>query len=247
MRLLVLLALGRSVASLRLPSLPIAVYTSEVCVGHDPGSRFGKVLPEQPARLTNLLRALRGTWAAEFGELMQVREPEADVTEEQLLRVHTADHLARVAAAFAQSRPRPGSSLRFRVNLDPDTVVSEPGSEAAAHRAAGLVVAAVDDVLSALTAEAAAEEEEEVERGSARPRRAFVMVRPPGHHASASASEGFCIFNNVMVRPRAQPLPSRQPPPRSVRGQRRYVDAAAGGGGSRAGEAQPDARRRPRL
>lgn len=44
------------------------------------------------------------------------------------------------------------------------------------------MVAAVDDVLS----------------GNA-VRRAFVMVRPPGHHAEADAAGGFCIYNNVMV------------------------------------------------
>lgn len=171
------------VHSLRTPSR-IAVYTSDVCVGHDPGSRAGQVLPEQPERLANLLRGVRGEWATEFGELMQVREPAADVTAEQLQRVHTAEHVERVTAAFEQARPRPGSTLSFRVNLDRDTVIQEPGSEAAARRAAGLVVAAVDDVLSA---------------GADGVRRAFCAVRPPGHHASSSASEGFCIFNNVMV------------------------------------------------
>ena len=99
------------------------MYTSDVCVGHDPGSRAGQVLPEQPERLANLLRGLRGEWATEFGELMQVREPAADVTVEQLQRVHTAEHVERVTAAFEQARPRPGSTLSFRVNLDRDTVL----------------------------------------------------------------------------------------------------------------------------
>lgn len=146
---------------------------------------MGQVLPEQPARLANLIAALRGPWAAEFGELLQVREPEVDVTEEQLRRIHTPEHLERIAAAFAQSRPKGGSTLSFRVNLDRDTVIHEPGSEAAANRAAGLVVAAVDDLLG--------------EPGPAAARRAFVMVRPPGHHAEADKAGGFCIFNNVMV------------------------------------------------
>ena len=100
---LVYLLLGLAVAAaLRLPGsapkkaqqsavqpLPVAIYTSEVCIGHNPGSRMGQVLPEQPARLANLIAALRGPWAREFGELLQVREPEADVTEEQLRRIHT--------------------------------------------------------------------------------------------------------------------------------------------------------------
>ena len=69
---LVYLLLGLAVAAaLRLPGpaqkaqqsavqpLPVAIYTSEVCIGHNPGSRMGQVLPEQPARLANLIAALR--------------------------------------------------------------------------------------------------------------------------------------------------------------------------------------------
>ena len=44
-------------------------------------------------RLSRLLQAMRGAWREEFGSLMQVREPEADVTEAQLLRVHTQKYL----------------------------------------------------------------------------------------------------------------------------------------------------------
>ena len=37
---------------------PLALYTSDACVGHQPSSRT-KPHPEQPERLANLLRALR--------------------------------------------------------------------------------------------------------------------------------------------------------------------------------------------
>ncbi|MCR6497021.1 histone deacetylase family protein [Thermomonas sp. S9] len=59
-----------------------------------------------------------------------------------------------------------------------------PASAEAALRAAGAGVAAVDAVLS----------------GQAR--RAFCAVRPPGHHATASAAMGFCLLNNVAVAAR---------------------------------------------
>ena len=72
---------------------------------------------------------------------LSIHEPEADATPEQLLRVHTPAHLARLDDAFG----RVGGFLTPRVNLDADTVVS-PGTQAAARRAAGLVVAAVDEV-----------------------------------------------------------------------------------------------------
>ena len=73
---------------------------------------------------------------------LSIHEPEADATPEQLLRVHTPAHLARLDDAFG----RVGGFLTPRVNLDADTVVS-PGTQAAARRAAGLVVAAVDEAI----------------------------------------------------------------------------------------------------
>ena len=56
-----------------------------------------------------------------------------------------------------------------------------PGTLAAAHRAAGGAVRAVDLVLSG-----------EV-------RNAFVAVRPPGHHAERETTMGFCLFGNIAV------------------------------------------------
>ncbi len=88
----------------------------------------------------------------------------------QLLRVHDA-HLLD---AVLQSHP--GQSLL----LDPDTVLS-PASGEAALRAAGAGIAAVDAVLG----------------GQAKA--AFCAVRPPGHHATADAAMGFCLFNNIAV------------------------------------------------
>jgi acetoin utilization deacetylase AcuC-like enzyme len=56
-----------------------------------------------------------------------------------------------------------------------------PHSGEAALRAAGAAVQAVDAVMSGET------------------RRAFVAMRPPGHHAEPAAAMGFCFFNNVAV------------------------------------------------
>jgi acetoin utilization deacetylase AcuC-like enzyme len=64
--------------------------------------------------------------------------------------------------------------------LDADTVVSMRSLDAAMH-AAGAACQAIDLIMSGQVANA------------------FVPVRPPGHHATAERSMGFCLFNNVAV------------------------------------------------
>ena len=91
-------------------------------------------------------------------------------TREQLARVHSAELIEAVLD---------GPDLPYR-QLDPDTAMT-PGSAEAALRAAGAVCAAVDQVMTS-----------DVQR-------AFCAVRPPGHHATADAAMGFCLFNSVAV------------------------------------------------
>ncbi len=93
------------------------------------------------------------------------------VTRAQLERVHTAAYLDEV------ERVAPASGV---YRLENDTYMS-PGSLAAAQRAAGAVVHAVDLIMS----------------GQARS--AFCATRPPGHHAKPGDAMGFCIYGNVAV------------------------------------------------
>ena len=93
------------------------------------------------------------------------------VTQEALERVHQPDYIAAIHAAA------PSEGM---VHLDPDTAMN-PYSLEAALRAAGAVVLGVDLVMSG------------------RAENAFCNIRPPGHHAGAASSGGFCIFNNVAV------------------------------------------------
>ena len=101
--MLALLApVGAAFLPLRLPGAKqnVALYTSEVCVQHDPGPQH----PECPARLARLRQAMRDDWLPEFGEHILVCEPDADVTRDQLLRVHTRKHVNRVQGAFSCAR-----------------------------------------------------------------------------------------------------------------------------------------------
>lgn len=83
---------------------------------------------------------------------------------------HTAAHIKRAASTAG----------KVFETLDPDTHTS-PRSYEAACLAAGAVVKATEMVVS----------------GEAD--NAFALVRPPGHHAEADRTSGFCIFNNIAV------------------------------------------------
>ncbi len=131
--------------------------------------------PETAARVHGVVCALRHD--------AQLRaacrwERGRSATLDEVSRVHTPGHIALVAESVAKAR-----ETGRRVALDPDTVVSA-GSYTAALSAVGATLAAV----------------EAVGRGDAR--RAFVAVRPPGHHATAGRAMGFCLFNNVALAAR---------------------------------------------
>jgi acetoin utilization deacetylase AcuC-like enzyme len=138
------------------------LFTHAECLAHNPGMGH----PESPARLKAVLAALSGS---EFASLDRRDAPLADAN--QIARVHghgLVDEILNNAPAQGLFR------------IDADTAMS-PGSDRAALRAAGAVVAAVDAVMSgqAFTA--------------------FCAVRPPGHHAEPDQSMGFCLFNSVAV------------------------------------------------
>ncbi|MDE0849712.1 histone deacetylase family protein [Yoonia sp.] len=119
--------------------------------------------PEQVARLDAVLGALEGM------DLQRVSAPLA--ADDDILRAHPKAHVDAVKNAA------PASGWR---SLDADTHMSV-GSLAAAYRAAGGVVRAVDMVLAG-------------EVGNA-----FAAVRPPGHHAERETAMGFCFFGSVAI------------------------------------------------
>lgn len=130
-------------------------------LGHDTGQH-----PEHPRRIAAIQLALR-----EAGVLSD--RPNVDIgpaTDEQILRVHTDRHLARLERAV-----KAGGAW-----IDADTLVA-PDSLDVARLAAGAAVAAVGAMV----------------HGSIQ--RAFCIGRPPGHHATPDRAMGFCLLNSVAI------------------------------------------------
>jgi len=122
-----------------------------------------------PERALRLRAVAQALAAPELGEATAPLEPRL-ASIDDLARVHDRMYLD---ALLALSEAGGG-------DLDPDTVTST-GSWMTARWAAGTALAAVD-ALDAGAADAA-----------------FVAIRPPGHHATATRGMGFCLVNNVAV------------------------------------------------
>ncbi|MBI3653820.1 MAG: histone deacetylase [Acidobacteria bacterium] len=91
-------------------------------------------------------------------------------SDEDLLRCHGEPLLAQVRTFCERNRPF----------IDLDTVIC-PQSFQVAKLAAGAAITAVDEVCNGASTNA------------------FAYVRPPGHHATANRSMGFCLFNNAAI------------------------------------------------
>jgi acetoin utilization deacetylase AcuC-like enzyme len=180
------LVLGSSTEAL-LRKAPCHILTVPVAPSHSRDTR-----PEQvPTSRTALVRDARflghrcaGDHHESHERLVQVyahleREasflPLVDIaprpaSREELSLVHAPDHIRQIEATAGG-----GDTL-----LTADTYTSSDSYETA-RLAAGGVLAAIDAVLE----------------GQAR--NAFVLARPPGHHAERSRAMGFCLFNNTAI------------------------------------------------
>jgi hypothetical protein len=90
-------------------------------------------------------------------------------TRAELRRVHQDRYLDLIASTAGRA-----------TSLDPDTLTS-PQTHETALLAAGATLMAVERALS----------------GDPSARRAYALVRPPGHHAEAGRAMGFCFYNNA--------------------------------------------------
>jgi acetoin utilization deacetylase AcuC-like enzyme len=140
----------------------VTLFTDRRMLDHAPPARH----PERPERLQAILRQLERTGLLASCPAGHVRE----ATREELLRVHSEAYLDAVGGFEAR-----GGGL-----IEADTWIS-PGSNRAAHLAAGAAVEAVNAVLEGTDA------------------RALCLVRPPGHHARPDEPMGFCLFGNIAV------------------------------------------------
>lgn len=128
--------------------------------------------PENAGRLRAVERYLR-----EMGLLDRLPSiTPRPATAEALLAVHSARHLERL-----QRLTERGGGM-----IDADTIVS-PASAEVARLAAGGALAALDAVIS---------------DAPDRPTAAFVLARPPGHHAMTEQAMGFCLYNSIAVAAR---------------------------------------------
>ena len=128
--------------------------------------------PERPARYDAIVDVLTAKDFTPVLGLVQVR----DATDDEITACHAPQYVRQAKKEIAALRGVAGLSTG-------DTTIC-PDTWAAAVRAAGAVIAAVDAVFA----------------GKAR--NGYCVVRPPGHHAMGARGMGFCVLNNVAIAAR---------------------------------------------
>jgi acetoin utilization deacetylase AcuC-like enzyme len=129
--------------------------------------------PERKARYSVVAEAIQNDVG--LFETVTFINPIA-TTDENILRCHTLSTIERIASAS----PKNETAKNL---LDADTVLSSK-SDYVARLAAGAACLAAENVIEGKN------------------ENAFVLCRPPGHHATIDRSMGFCLYNNVAIAAR---------------------------------------------
>ncbi|MFN0193261.1 MAG: class II histone deacetylase [Aestuariivirga sp.] len=119
--------------------------------------------PETKRRIRNLLEV-----SGLLDHLVPIKARPA--TEDEIARVHTREHIARIKSLSGEN----GGDASLLTPFG-------KGSFEIALFAAGGTMAALDAIV----------------RGKVK--NAYALVRPPGHHATADMGMGFCLFANVAI------------------------------------------------
>ncbi|XP_035701530.1 histone deacetylase 6 isoform X3 [Folsomia candida] len=128
--------------------------------------------PETPERISNIYANHADYGLLERCERLKSRE----VTEEELLLIHTKEHI-ELMKKTQNLKQNELEKMQQRFN----SIFLNNSSYQSALVAAGSVLEVVDNVL-----------QDNCQSGVA-------IVRPPGHHAEEGYPCGFCIFNNVAL------------------------------------------------
>jgi acetoin utilization deacetylase AcuC-like enzyme len=141
---------------------PLLVFKDEVMYQHLQGI-FHLENANRLKAIDNVLNngILKGKWTPVDGR---------PAKQEELAWVHTADHIASIAATTEKTL--------HCIDLDTQTTKCS-------YAAASLAVGGIFNLLDAMM--------------STPSRRGFAAVRPPGHHAEPNKAMGFCLFNNTAL------------------------------------------------
>jgi acetoin utilization deacetylase AcuC-like enzyme len=152
---------------------------TERAMWHDSGNQFGPHSPwlepaPHPESADSKRRIRHLLDASGLSDHLNWIKPKP-ASEEALLRVHSPEYLERIRATAERGGGNIGAKAATHIGAN--------GFELAVL-AAGGAVCAVDAVISG-----------QVDN-------AYVLMRPPGHHAERSEGKGFCVFNNAAVAAR---------------------------------------------
>ena len=152
---------------------PVVIFWNPLCEKHCIPDH-----PEQPLRVNSILERLKRSYPSSSFRTSR------EIASHDVLRFHTADHLQKfITRCEDVERKSEASGRESYCAIDSDTTICQH-TRRAALSAAGAVLDAVDALFNASGRKVGA---------------AFCCVRPPGHHATPSASMGFCFLNNAAI------------------------------------------------